>query len=80
METVNVELKVPKESKEVVDAVMSIVLDIKAGKSIAEISASNLPKAVNAIQGYEKLGEEGKSEQRHDLYGYAGYSISKALA
>ena len=43
METVSVELKVPKESKEVVDFIVELYKDIKAKKSISEISAENLP-------------------------------------
>lgn len=79
VQTVAVELKVPKESKEVLDAVTNLIENIRAKKGVAEIAASELPMLIAAIDGFDKLGEEVKSEFKPDLIGYSGKEIAKAL-
>lgn len=79
IELVKVETEVPKEMKEVADAVIGLVNDIKAKKNIAEIAAGSLPRVVVAVDGYDKLGEEAKTEQAFDAYAYLLAGIAKAL-
>lgn len=79
MQTVSVELKVPKESKEVADAVFGIVADIKAKKSIAEIAGAALPNAIVAVEGYDMLDDEAKSAHKADLAAYLAKKIVEAL-
>lgn len=67
---VPVQMDVPKEGKEVVDLLASIAADIKAGKSVAEIAASNLPKLIVAFDGYNKLPEEFRSAGNDELMAY----------
>lgn len=70
METVSVNMEVPKEGKEVVDCLASVLKDIKAGKAVAEIAAGNLTKLFAAVEGFDKLGEEVKSANKDELAGY----------
>jgi hypothetical protein len=79
VELVKVEIEVPKEMKEVADALIGLAQDIKAKKNIAEIAAGALPRVVVAVDGYEKLSEEAKAEQAFDAYSYLLAGIAKAL-
>lgn len=74
-----VQLNVPKESKEVIDALTALVADLKAKKSLVEISTDMLPKLLIAVEGYDQLGAELKSDGRDDLAGYAVTQILGAL-
>ncbi len=73
-------LMVAKESSEIVDAVAELIKDIKEGKEIAVIATENLPSLMSAIDGYDKLGDEFKSDARNETVAYAGYMIAEALA
>lgn len=73
-------LVVGKESSEVVDALHELIKDIKAGKSITEISAENLPGLMTAVSGYEDIDDEMKGAERNATIAYAGYKIGDALA
>jgi cell division protein ZapA (FtsZ GTPase activity inhibitor) len=79
MKTVTVTTEVPKEMKEVADAVIGLVADIKSKKSVTEIAAAALPRVVTAVDGFEHLGTEAKSEQAVDAYAYLMAGILKAL-
>lgn len=70
VEVVPVSLSVPKESKEVVDAVAGIVADIRAKRPVAEIAVGALPKLLVAVEGFDQLDDEAKSKQRSDLAAY----------
>lgn len=70
MQTVTVTMEVPKESKEVVDCISSILKDVKAKKTVAEIAAGSLPKLVTAVDGFNAIGEEVKSANKDELAGY----------
>jgi hypothetical protein len=76
MDTVNVNLVVPKESKEVVDAVHAILDHFVQGKSLAE-AALLLPSVMVAVDGMNKLGDEMKSKQ---VGGSAGYLVDRVMA
>lgn len=73
VETVQYTMPVPKESKEIVDAVASIVQHFKQGGSLIEAS-SLLPAVMKAVDGWDKLAEEVKSEYSDES---AGYTIHK---
>lgn len=76
---VDVVMQVPKEGKEVIDALASILKDVKAGKPIAEIAGGNLQKLIMAVDGFEKLGEEVKSDGKDELAGYMVQQNMEAL-
>lgn len=69
VETVNVNLEVPKESKEVVDFLTAILKKVKAKAPIADYS-DLLDEGYAAISGVDMLDDEAKSEYRDDLAGY----------
>jgi len=75
METVKVELEVPKETKEVFDALTSILDDVLAKKGATEIATAALPKLIGAVDGYEKISEELK-EGKDAL---AAYSVAELM-
>ncbi len=52
------EVDIAKEADEVMEAVVSIVKDLKAGKTIQEVGAGNLPKILAAVQGIDQLDDE----------------------
>jgi len=79
MQTVQVTREIPKESKEVVDAITALIADIKAKKSIAEISGDMLPKVVAAVDGFDQLDDEVKSDKKPELSGYLVEQTMKAL-
>lgn len=75
MQTVTVSFQVGKESKEVVDAVSSIVEHFVAGKSVDQALAL-LPAVMQAVDGYQKIAEEVKSQVADET---AGYLVHKVL-
>ena len=68
--TIPVTLDVPKESKEIVDFMADIIVDIKAKKSVTEIATENFMPLFDAVKGFEDLDDEAKSQYRDDLAGY----------
>lgn len=79
MESVQVALNVPKESKEVLDAVLGLWKELKAKKPLAEVASSSLPALMTAVDGYEKLGAEVK-EGKEELAAYAVKELMSLLA
>ena len=75
IETVKVELQVPKESKEVVDFFTEVVKMVKAKAEATQYMAL-IPKLTDAVSGYEKLSPEMKSTHKDDLVAY----ITKEIA
>lgn len=75
--TINVEMQVPKEAKEIVDAVFGLVEDVLAKKDIGTITAENLPALMTAIDGYDQVMPSVKSEYRDEL---VGYLVQQAMA
>lgn len=73
METVKYEMLVPKEGKELVDALAAIASHFKEGKSVAE-AASLLPVVMSAVDGVGKIGDELKSDYNDEL---AAYTVTK---
>jgi len=75
MDLVKYEMEIPKESKEIVDAMMGLVQHFMDKRPLEEITLL-LPSMMAAFDGYSEVKEEMKSENRDEL---AGYLIHKAL-
>ena len=73
------EITVGKEISEVADLLALIVKEIKAKKGVAEIAASALPALILAVNGYDQLAVEVKSEDGINSLLYAAAEIAKAL-
>lgn len=67
MEVVKKEIEVPKELNEVCVFVVELLKDIIAKKSIAEISAENVPNLMAAVNGFEAMKDELKDDKVFDL-------------
>lgn len=78
MDKVTIQIDVPKESKEVIDAACAIVEHFKAGKGIAE-AAALLPAVMVAVDGVNKIGDEAKSHLNDELAGYTVHRVFSAL-
>lgn len=76
---VNLSIDVPKEMNDVRIALVELIEDIKAGKSITDIAAENLPNVMKAVEGFDQLDDEAKTEQAYDCYGLTASGIAKAL-
>lgn len=79
MESVKVELNVPKESKEVIDALAAVYDFVKAGKSLSEI-AELFDELTLAVMGADKLKEEVKSEDRNAIMSYLVHVLADKVA
>jgi len=77
MNKVSVQMEVPKESKEVIDCLVGLLADIKAKKSMGEIAGGALQKVIIAVEGFDQLSEELKSDGKDEL---AGYAVQQILA
>lgn len=73
------EVELCKESTEVFEAVEGVVVAIKSGKTVAEIVASELPRLMTAVNGFEQLPVEVKNEHFYETAGLGGARITKAL-
>lgn len=76
MDRVKYEMEVPKEGKELIDALAGIAKHFMEGQPIAA-AAALLPSVMSAVDGIQKLGEELDSEFKDEL---AGYMIHKMWA
>ena len=79
MQTVPVTFDVPKEGKEVVDALTALTKDLVAKKSVSEITVDVLPKLLTAVDGFNGISEEVKSENKDELAGYLVRQLMDAL-
>lgn len=70
---------VPKEAKEVKDLLLTLVKDIKAKKSVSEITSDCFPKLVTAIEGFDQLSAEAKAPQIAVLAGLLGGQVGEIL-
>lgn len=71
-------MKVPKEGKEIVDALSAIASHFVNGGDIAA-AAAFLPAVMSAVDGYQAVGEEMKSEGKDELAGYTVHKVWGAL-
>ena len=78
VETVNYTMEVPKESKELMDALSAIIGHFKSGKSVTE-AAALLPDVLQAVDGIDKLDDEAKTEHLDEAVGYGVHKIMGAL-
>lgn len=74
-----VKIQVGKESKEVVDAIVELVKDIREGKDLALIAGENLPGLSKAIDGVDQVDDEMQSEVRNATVAYAGLQVADVL-
>jgi hypothetical protein len=79
METKLVQLEIPKEMDDIRVFLVAVVADIKAKKQAMEIVSGNLQKLIDAVAGFEKLGEEAKSDQAYNCYGLLVSDLIKVL-
>lgn len=78
VEKVSYTMEVPKETKELFDAVGGIIEHFKAGKSVTEAMVL-LPAVMEAVDGINKVGEEAKSEYLDEGAAYGVHKIIGAL-
>jgi len=75
METVNVTLPVPKETKEVIDALAAIYDFVKEKKPLTQIGEL-FDELSAAVSGVDQVADEMGSEYRDEA---AGYLVHKLL-
>lgn len=80
MSTVKKELEVGKELSEVIDAVTDLLEDILAKKELGLVAAENLPSLMSAVDGYDQLALELKSDKRNETAAYAVARLLEVLA
>ena len=74
MQTVNYTLVVPKETKEVIDALAAVYEYIKSKKPLSQIG--DLFSVLSAaVAGVDQLGEEMKSQYRDEAAGYLVHQL-----
>lgn len=78
VQKLKVEMDVPKEGKEIVDALEAIVKHFKEKKSLSE-AAALLPPIMAAVDGIDGLGEELKSDGKDELAAYLLHKVMGAL-
>ena len=79
MEFVEQVVKLPKELSEVKKALVELVADIAAKKEISILIAENLPLLMQAIEGFDKMGEEIKTPEAANVAALLGAEIFQAL-
>ena len=78
MELVSVVIEVPKEAKEVVDAVCGVVAHFVNKKPLAD-AAALLPALLRAAEGVGQVADEIKSAHREELSAYVLKSLWEAM-
>lgn len=78
VDKVKVEMMVPKESKEIVDLLVAILVKVKAKAPIAEYMAL-LPDLVKAADGINMVDDEFKSDGGDELLGYLIQQVMQVL-
>lgn len=79
IELVEQTVKMPKEAKDVKDALVVLVKAMKEKKPMSEIIASELPYAMKAIDGFEKISEEAKTPEIAMLFGVMAGEIGQVM-
>lgn len=79
MELVDVTIKVPKESKEVIDVVGSIVKEFLSGKKLPLILMENSDEIIRAISGIQKLPVELISQNQSEIMAYLVDTVGDAV-
>jgi hypothetical protein len=78
METVKYEMAVPKEGKELVDAVMVLLKHFKGGGDVSSAMV-HLGLVATAVEGAAGVVDELKSEYNDELAGYLVHMLWDAL-
>lgn len=78
MTVVEVKLEIPKETKELIDALAGIISDLFAGKKLEAVT-NNLGKLLQAVQGIDDILPELKSKNRDDIAAYLVKVMQEAL-
>ncbi len=78
VQTINVQLQVGKESKDVADLLAELIKDIKDGKKL-EALTENIPGIMAAVEGYDLLDDEQAHESRHGTRAYLAMKLSEAI-
>lgn len=78
VEKVKVELDVPKELKEVIDVAAGLVAHFRNGGDLAGATAM-IPMLMAAIDGFEKLDDEMKSDGKDEAAAYMMHKMWEAL-
>lgn len=75
----DVTVKVGKETFEVFELVAELIKDIKAKKGVSEIVAENLPGLYKAVENFDQVDDEAKSEVIDETIALGMAKISKAI-
>ena len=78
MDLVKVEIEVPKEAKEVVDALAGVAEHFLSGKGLDE-AAALLPSLLAAVEGVQDVLPALKSEYKDELAAYLVKRVWQAL-
>ena len=76
--TVDVNIKVPKEGKDVADLLRAIVKKVKSKASLPEYS-DLIADLMKAVDGAQSIPAELQSEYRNELVAYTGLQIAEEL-
>lgn len=75
----DVTVKVGKETSEIFHLVAELITDIKAKKGVAEIAAENLPNLYAAVENFDQVDDEIKSENAEETIALGMAKITKAI-
>ena len=78
IETVDYTMKVPKESKEIVDAQSGLLQHFVTGGSV-EGAVAFLKPVMDAVEGYQKVAKELKSKYNDEAVAYLVHKNWEAL-
>lgn len=78
VEIVDVNIKVPKEGKDVADLLAEVVKKVKAKAGLSDY-ADLLDELMVAVEGAQKIPAELQSEHRNELVAYLGLQIAEEL-
>jgi hypothetical protein len=79
MELVQETVSLPKESKEIKDCVVDIIVKLKGGAKVTDLVVEEFPALQRAVTGYAALPEEMKSKEEVVLAGLMAGQIVAAL-
>lgn len=70
---------VGKETTDIFALVAELIKDIRAKKGVAEIAAENLPGLYAAVEGFDQIDDELKSENLEETVALGVAKIVKAI-
>jgi hypothetical protein len=78
MDSIDVSLKVPKESKELIDLLEGVVEKVKAGAEVNDY-LTLIGELTAALDGVDKIPAEAKSEGRDEIVAYLIHKLMPIL-